>query len=196
MNRLGLVFLGCCLLALVLPAVAGAENPHTRGGFILGLNAGGGSAGLTFEDLNGESSNSDREGGGAFNIRAAWAFNPQFAAGLEMNSWTKDEGGSTVTFDVTAAAATFYPGANGLFLRGGVGAGTVDVEFTDDTGTTVSASKSGLGLFGGVGYEWRLGRRWALGPMADFGWMSIDDVDGGKLKVNYFNFTVGFDWYF
>jgi outer membrane protein with beta-barrel domain len=175
------------VLSLLTPSSALAGKwPHERNGFMLGLNAGGGTAGLSVGNFD-----SDREGGTAGNFRAGYAVDPQFVLGLEGNVWTKKVDNETWTFSVGGAALTYYPGAGGFFVRGGVGVG--NTEYSVENGNvTVTASDDGLGLLGAMGYEWRLTRRFALGPQVDFGWMDV----GNDVKANYFNFTVGANWYF
>lgn len=168
------------------PAALAGSWPHERDGIVLGFNAGGGSAGI---DVNGV--NSDREGGFGGNFRVGYAFNPQVALGLEGNMWTKEVENERWTFSVGGPAVTYYPGATGFFVRGGVGVGTVDYSF-DSGGVTVSSSDDGFGFLVATGYEWRLGRKFALGPEFDYAHAKVND----NLSMNYFNFTMGLNWYF
>jgi hypothetical protein len=50
----------------------------------------------------------------------------------------------------------------------------------------------GFGFLVGTGYEWRLGRKFALGPQFDYAYSKVND----NLSMNYFNFTMGLNWYF
>jgi hypothetical protein len=43
-----------------------------------------------------------------------------------------------------------------------------------------------------MGYEFRVARRFALGPQVDYSYAKIDD----SLSINYWNFTLGGNWYF
>ena len=172
------------LALFALPAIVAAA-PHTRGGFTLGLGLGGGSAGIS---ANGNSS--DRQSGTAGSFRAAYIFLPQFGVGIETNLWTKDQNGATLTFSVAAATLSYYPGASGLYLRGGVGVGTTELEAKIGS-VTLSGSQDGLGVIGAGGYEWRLGRSFAIGPEIDFGYASLDGY-----TTNYVNGQLQFNWYF
>jgi opacity protein-like surface antigen len=175
------------VLGLALPAVAAAGQwPHERDGIVLGFNVGGGSAGVTASSLD-----SDRETGFAGSGRVAYALDPQWALGLEGNVWTKEVDGESWTFSVGGVAATFYPGGGGFFVRGGVGSGRV--EFTVDSGSfQLTASDTGFGFLLGAGYEWRLSRKFALGPEINYAYANIDD----DFSLNYINTTVGLNWYF
>jgi outer membrane protein with beta-barrel domain len=180
------ISLSVALLTLCSAPAAFAGWPHERDGAFLGFNLGGGSAGI---DVPGVETN--REGGLGGNFRVGYAFSPQFAAGLEGNMWTKDVDNETWTFSVGGAALTYFPGATGFFLRGGIGVGTVDYSF-DQGGITYSSSDDGFGFLVGTGYEWRLSRKFALGPQFDYSHAKVND----NLSMNYFNFTVGANWYF
>lgn len=175
------------VLGLLLPALAAAGQwPHERDGVLLGLNLGGGSAGVTVDSFD-----SDRETGAAASGRIAYAFDPQWAVGLEGNVWTKKVDNQTWTFSVGGVAATFYPGGSGFFVRGGIGSGRVELEV--DTGSVqVTASDNGFGFLVGAGYEWRLTRKFALGPEISYAYADIAD----GFTLNYINTTVGLNWYF
>lgn len=174
------------LVVAALPAKTMAGDwPHERDGVVLGFNVGGGSANLEVDNITG-----DRESGGAANIRVAYMAQPALAIGAESNLWSKEIEGVTWTFSVIAAALTFYPSGEGFFIRGGVGSGTISAELRD-SGASVSVSDSGLGLLGALGYEWRLTRKFALGPELDFGWMDVGD----EVTANYFNLTAALNWY-
>ena len=178
------IAIAAVLLPLALPAVA-VSWPNERNGWMIGLGVGGGSSGIS---ANGQSS--DRESGAAASVRTGYVFTPELAAGLETNVWTKDINGVTFTFSVAAAALTFYPGGQGFFARGGVGAGSVELE-TKVGSTTITGSDSGLGLTGGLGYEWRVTRSLALAPQVDYGFASLNGY-----SVNYVNGTLQANWYF
>jgi len=181
------VSLSVALLAFFIASTARAGSyPHERDGMILGFNLGGGSAGTS-----GSGVSTDRETGLAGNFRVGYAFSPQVAAGLEGNMWTKNVDNETLTFSVGAAALTYYPGATGFFVKGGIGVGSAEYS-VDQGGTTLSVSDDGLGFLVGAGYEWRLGRKFALGPQFDYSYAKIND----DFKINYFNFTMGLNWYF
>ena len=169
---------------MAVDARAGS-HPHVRQGWLVGFGIGGGSAGLTSD---GESN--DREGGAAGSFRAGYAFDPRLSLELNSSLWTKEVDDVTWTFSVGTAAVNFYPGAEGLVLRGGLGVGNAEAEVQSGS-TTVSVEESGFGLGAGIGYEFRVTRTFALGPQFDFGWMNLDEAD-----VNYFNVGLGFNWYF
>ena len=184
MRLRGIVLAMLVGLAWTSTARAGSYE-QIRHGWLVGFGFGGGSAGVS---IPGEST--DRESGFAGSLRAGYAFTPEISLELNSNAWLKEQNGTTLTFSVAAAALNYYPGASGFVLRGGVGVGTVDVETTFGS-TTVTTSESGLGLTVGAAYEFRVTRRFAIGPQVDFGWTDQQD-----LNTNHINGGLGFTWYF
>jgi hypothetical protein len=165
-----------------------AAHPHHRGGFFLGFNLGGGTA-----DVNVENADTDREWGGAGNLRIGGAIRNNLLLGAETSGWARNEGNETVTLSTICFAVTYYPGDQGFFLRGGMGfAGTsLEIDLGDDT--TQSKSETGFGILAAMGYEWRLTGKFALGPQVEFNYLNI----GGDLvdTANFFDATLGFNWY-
>lgn len=171
-------------LFLATAAFAGA-HPHERDGFVIGFNLGLGSATVHPDQGSDES---ETGGGGAF--RLGWAFQNQYMVGLDSGVWMKNEDGGDVTLSSYLACFTFYPSGGGFFVRGGAGAGKVEVTI-DVGGPDLTVSESG-GAFGlGAGHEWRLGQKFALGAAADYHRFSIDGGD-----FSFLNFTAQFNWYF
>jgi outer membrane protein with beta-barrel domain len=185
MRRMGSLIVAVAIVVLASPPARAGSYPNLRQGWLVGLGMGGGSAEVT--DASG---GSGRETGFAGSFRVGYAFNPTISLELGSNAWVKDENGTTVTFSFAGPTLNFYPGATGLVLRGGVGAGTVDLS-TSFGGGTFSASESGLGLSVGAGYEFRVTRRFALGPQVDFTW-----TDQDSYNTNHINGTLAACWYF
>jgi Outer membrane protein beta-barrel domain len=171
---------------LVASPAAASKWTHDRDGVVLGFNLGGGTAGINASGVD-----TDREGGFGGNFRVAYAFSPEVAAGFEGNLWSKTVDNETWTFDVAGPAITYYPGAKGFFVRGGIGVGTIDYT-VEDAGVTYSASDDGFGFLVAGGYEWRLTRKFALGPQVDYAYSKVNS----DLSMNYVNFTLGLNWYF
>lgn len=196
-NRAGRLAICLALVAIsLLPAARAAAGPwgHERTGMVLGFNLGGGGAAAKF-DGDGLSAETDRESGGGGNLRIGYAVSPKVVLGLETSGWSKqvDEGNieSTWSLGVATFAATWYPAAGGFFLRGGVGVGHAEVEWDAGDGLTLAGEDSGFGLTTGLGYEWRLTRRFALGPQLDLNYVDIGD----GISMNWFNVTVGLNWF-
>jgi len=71
-----------------------------------------------------------------------------------------------------------------------VGFGTV-TNSTDLGNATLTSHESGLGLSVGAGYEFRVTRRFALGPQVDFTW-----TDQDSFNSNHINGSLAVCWYF
>jgi hypothetical protein len=185
-NRLAAILVSSLLL-VVLPALALAGMwPNERDGWMLGANLGGGTAGLNVSGFD-----TDRETGVAGSLRFGYAFQNQFAVGLEGNAWTKSVDNETWTFSVGGPSFTYYPAGQGFYMRAVVGGGRVEYKIQSG-GSSISVSDTGFGLIGGAGYEFRVARRFALGPQIDYSYSRIDS----DLSINYWNFTVGGNFYF
>jgi len=164
---------------------AAASHPHLRQGWLVGFGLGGGSAGTS-----GSGVSSNRESGFAASVRAGYAFNPRLSLELGGSAWTKDENGTTVTFGASGPVLCFYPGDQGLVLSAGVGVGTGEASIRQGN-ITISSTEHGLGVLGGIGYELRVTRRFALSPQIHAGWADLDNFN-----ANWVNFELGFNWYF
>lgn len=183
--RSSLAIYACaCLLAAASPAAA-ETHPHTRQGWLAGVGVGGGSAGLS---ANGNSS--DRETGAAGSLRVGYAFNSQCSLELGGSAWTKETNGTTFTFTTGGPTLNYYPGESGLVLRAGVGGGSGEAQVTNGN-VTVTATESGFGVMGGMGYEFRVTPRFALGPQVNVGWINLD-----SFNANWVTFELGVQWYF
>ena len=172
------------LLSWVALAQA-AMHPNDREGWLIGLGIGGG--GLQVSD---QGASSDRESGVAASLRAGYAFSPQVSLELDGTLWSREDNGTRFTFSATGATINVYPGASGFVLRAGVGGGTGEVQVQQGN-VTITASENGLGLLAGLGYEFRVARKFAFGPQAHFGWADLD-----SFNADWFTLELGATWYF
>lgn len=156
------------LAPFVTPAAA--ESP-ARHGLAVGFGLGGGSVSWLWPD-------GERRGewSGSGNARAAWALNSELLLGVEMWAWSKDYELGSIPEDVPAevrfwsanAAATYFPGDTGFYVRGGLGWGQGRVEITPppsvvDFPVSGEATASGVSILGAMGYEIGVTPRLALG---------------------------------
>jgi hypothetical protein len=183
----GFAVLGCALLILAAAArPAGAEmQPSVRQGWLVGLGLGGGSAGIS-----GGGWSSDRKAGFAGSVRVGYAFQSRLSLELSTIGWAKEENGTWLAFSASGPAVSYYPGGGGLVLSAGFGAGSAEAS-AQAGNVTVTTSESGFGVFGGVGYEFRVTRRFALGPQVHAGWIDLDGFNG-----NWVGGELGAHWYF
>jgi hypothetical protein len=192
-------------VALVIAVVASllgqastswASKPHQRSGFFIGFGLGIGSAGWDWTNKN---FGDEQEGSGVGNFRIGGSIRENLVLGLESSSWVKHYKveGSTIearqSFSTATFAATLFPGNMGLFIRGGVGFSTADVEIDLGSGFAGSKSESGVAVLVAGGYEFRLTDKFALGPQTEFIYLGIngDLVDtayivSGSLQLNWY----------
>lgn len=168
-------------------AIAGAY-PHDHHGFFIGFNLGAGTA-----QIKNDGESSDHEWGGAGNFRLGGAVKNNLLLGAEFTGWTRDDNGNTVSLSSILFAVTYYPTDQGFYLRGGAGFGSSHFSTDLPNGSTLSKDESGFAMALATGYEWRLTKKFALGPQVEFNWLDI----GGDLvdTANFFDATLGFNWY-
>ena len=189
MNTLQLVAVAALATALYAGTAFAGSNPQDHHGFFIGFNLGAGTA-----QIKSDGDTSDHEWGGAGNFRLGGAVKNNLLLGGEFTGWTRDQDGSTVSLSTALFAVTYYPAQDkGFYVRGGMGFGTSHFSYDAGNGFTKSKDESGFALALASGYEWRLTRKFALGPQAEFNWLDIsgDLVD----TANFFDVTLGFNWY-
>lgn len=169
----------CALLTAVLATSAFAQQAQTRDGFWVGGGMGYGSLGMSCEGCG----DIDRTGGLSGYAKLGGTLRPNILLGVEMNGWTKSELGGRVTMGNMSGAAYWYPmPTQGLFIKAGAGYAVL----TADDGTG-SASDTGFGLLGGVGYDLRVGRNLSITPVANY---FRGGFDGGSANVLQFGVGV------
>lgn len=180
-----------CLASFTVPALA--ERPHNRDGFFIGFGLGGGSAHWKGAD--------DRSVGGVGNFRIGYAVSPNLTFGLESCSWVKREsagaaGGLTLIYNVSTFGATYFPWNSGAYIKGGMGYSTAsfeDVGFLPGLGENkFQIDQTGFGILAAAGYEWRLTRKFAIGPEIDVVYLRLGDPFH---DANYASVTLMMDWY-
>ncbi len=188
------------VLILLFTAAAQAElKPATHSGFYIGFGLGWGSLKVELDDDNEDVSFiSDAEGGGSGNFRIGGALSNKLLLGVEANSWVRKyevtSGNETFDAEVTvsnvAITLTYYP-AEQFFIKGGPAFATSELKF-DIPGTIFSgkAEDEGAGLMLGAGGEFRLTRKFALVPSAQWMYQKFDDY-----KISFFSATLGVGWF-
>ncbi len=160
------------LLTVLLASTSFAQQAQTRDGFWVGGGLGYGSLGLGCEGCV----DVGRTGGISGYAKLGGTLRSNILLGVEMNGWTKSEAGATVTLGNLSGAAYWYPMANnGLFIKAGAGYSALSADDGVD-----SATDTGFGILGGVGYDIRVGRNMSLTPVAN--WFR-GGFDGGSANV-------------
>lgn len=199
-------------VATVATRATAGDHPHTRGGFVLGLGLGVGSAEGRLDDDRDVLFTTERTGGGAASFRVGYAVNPSLVAGFESTGWGRNDQERvfgvdvdiSTTLSITAFALTWFPSEGGFFARAGVGVGIARQEY-DLGGVLAEIDGSGVGLLLAAGYEWRLTKTFALGTQLDLGFMNlggleVQDENGDPTEADvtfdYSSVSVVANWYF
>ncbi len=184
-NRIGIALAALTLAAFTVSIAAAGQYPQDHNAWSIGFGVGGASAGATAD--NGASS--DREGSVMGNFRIGYPLNEMVSLAYEGNAWSKSQDGVTLTFAANTIGVAVFP-SEGLVLRGGIGFGSATLAATG-FGGTFTTTENGLGLHVAGGYDFRLGRTFAIGPQVDYGYTSFS---GGH--VDWFGAGLNFNWYF
>jgi hypothetical protein len=120
-------------------------------------------------------------GGEAFDLRDGLGYSPELyrptislrlggtpsrylRLGGEILGWIDDQGDRTASITSVLFITQFYPApVTGLYLKGGLGLGSNEVQFDDGFGV----GDTGFAGLAGAGWELRVGRRWFLNPAVD-----------------------------
>src|SRR6266702_8686454 len=153
-----------CLLATagllgVTAPTARAQYPQRREGFWIGFGLGYGSANVTCDTCV----SGPRTGGVTAFLKLGGTPSRNLLIGGAINGWSHTSGGATETIGNVTASLYYYPvAASGLFLSGGLGFSTYNVN------TSPSITGTGWGFTACVGYDVRVGRNVSLSPVANF----------------------------
>jgi hypothetical protein len=187
MLRLGFAFLLSAVLATNALAAAdsSATWPHERQGWVLGFGVGAGSAGLSIHGNLG-----NRETGATGSFLLGNMFTPEFALEVSANGWTRSEQGATVAFTNFTLGLGYYPGAGPVLLRAGAGFGNIDFS-GQISGEALSRTEGGFSLNAAAGYEFRMLRTLAVGPLVTYNYISTT-----SFSTNWVDAEVALNWYF
>jgi len=195
-------------LTLILVAFAATASPvlaqdrdddecwkrcRDRKGWLVGFNAGWGGGGLQFEHRG--RTFSEEETNGAFGgLRGGYAFSNSFALTLETLGFGNSDDDQEWGLGIVCLTVTWWPDGSGFFLRAGVGGGGGEI-FLEETGEKVEIRDKGAGRFG-LGYEWQLGRKFALGVAVDAFGFDLEGATGfANDEAGAGGFSIQFNWY-
>ena len=186
------------LLALALTSVRSdaGEFPHERKGLVLGFNLGGGEMNLEYDRFGVKvERETDAVIGGVGRI--GYGLSDHVVLSLEGVGFCKDEDDVDLQARMSLLTVTWYPAGGGFFLRGGIGSGEVDLEMTgppEAVDWDESEPEEAFGI--GLGYEWRLGRQFALGAALDARAMIFEDELVRKdIVLSNGTVSVQLNWY-
>lgn len=161
-----------------VPAADYDTGEFERRGFWANVGLGYGSLGL--------SGTEERFNGGAGGFALGGTLHPQWLLGGASYAWGRSDDNEEVIVGVVAPIVRFYPVVSEHFyLTAAVGSGVISVEFN---GT--SASETGLGALGGLGYDVLIGDSWALTPFAHAAMVRINEQNS-----NFFQIALSVTWH-
>jgi hypothetical protein len=108
---------------------------------------------------------------------------------------TKKDGPEELEVGSGLVTLTWYPGSGGFFLRAGAGTAQATVKLPAPTGADWVEREGDAGL-PGIGYEWRLGRQFALGIALDAVGVEFQDLpDFQDTVLGYGSASLQLNWY-
>jgi hypothetical protein len=190
------------LLLLAMSTPLGAQNALDRRGFWIGFGLGPGYATIDCERCGpGRVDDGPWDGGPGptFYFGMGGAARPNLLLGGVLEGWGRDDDPELASIGALSFIVQYYPvRRSGFYLRPALGVGGARLESPELDLETVGMTGS-LGL----GYDIRVGRRFALSPMA-----SVLQSFSEGTRVNtplgdqagpdfprYLTFTLGFHWY-
>ena len=169
------------LVALIsTPAVALDLGGDDRDGVVIGLNLGHGWNSVELTDGNGR--NRDTGDISAFTgaLKVGWARNDELVAFIGVSGWKR-----SFAQNITPTSATnlnllaelyFFPGGQGLWVKGGVGSGSLDFYAnTPLPEDRITFKEGGFTYSLGVGYEFRVSGGLAFGFSYDYTKIDMGD---------------------
>lgn len=155
MSRL---FLVATALALFVTPVT-AQSANVRQGFWYGFGFGAGSGKLHCDICN-DSSGTDL----AASIRAGGVLSKSWLLGGELDGWTNSQDVATRRSWSVSAVALWYPWPErGAYVKGGLG---LTGYSASDSVDVISTTRPG-GIVG-IGYEWRIGKKYSINPYLNY----------------------------
>lgn len=158
---------------LLAGAARAGEHPHDRTGLVLGLNVGPAAGSLEY-DRFGSTVEQEMEDGSGGAVRLGWGVSDHVVLAVEGRGFQWEDGAEELDMHLALVTVTWHPACGGFFLRGGVGRSFVTANLAASHGADWGERESEAALIG-LGYEWRLGRQFALGVALDAYGTELDD---------------------
>lgn len=186
--------LGTLFTLTLLAAFPRESLAQDRQGVWFGLGAGYGSADVSC----GSCEDSEREHSGSAYLRGGYTLTPRVLLGGEFSLWNKTFEEFTANIYSASATVTFYPAlTSGFFVKGGVGASLLDMDIKAGPSTISVDLGRGLGLTGGAGYDFRVGRNISITPGVNVSYGRLGNLVVGAETIakdwrqNVLDFTIG-----
>ncbi len=195
-----MMMLATLLVPLAISPVSAQRADARRAGFYASVGLGSGSAGVTCDGCD-----SDRRSKLTVMARFGGSVRPDLVIGGEVMAWSDEASDSGISGDMTlgfvGATAQYFPDPKrGLYLKGGLGVATSEVNLRVSGVGSAKLEATGLGLVAGVGYDIPLGRAFSLTPFADYYHAAKADAKingsdaGEKLGFSVLNIGLAATW--
>jgi len=179
---------------LLLGGAAAAQEPprglvevHESGrrGFWAALGVGAGGESFDLRDGAGYSGDLYKP---TLSVRLGGTAGEHLRLGGEILAWIDDRGGRTESLTSFLFVTQLYPSSStGLYLKGGLGLGRNEVDFSDGFGV----GDTGFAGLLGAGWEVRVGRRIYLTPAIDLVQHRYTGRGGDRYRERIVNFGLG-----
>ena len=185
------------LFVLLLLAGSARADDYERppGSFFAAFTLGGSWATASVDDADGTVAESDAQLGATWGFRIGTALSEVLALGIDYVGYKSVEDQPKL-FDkieseywIIGPSLAWYPFEGGLFARGLIGWGGVDLQIEQDE-ARARANEDALGLAGSIGYEIPVNTLLSLGAEVDYVWMNVAEVEvadgiGGTEKADF-----------
>ncbi len=177
----------------ILWAYEGHQERDAHDGIFIGLSAGGGGSSINYSDGS-RSITEDPTPGGFGALRLGYAFNESFAISLENFGFGSDYEDEKWEIGASFASMTWHPGGSGFYVRAGVGGGGGNYTHPED-GTRHELKDQLAGMFG-IGYDFRLCNKLALGVGMDSFAINADKTTGYEDDfIGSGSFSIQLNWF-
>jgi len=196
-NAMRSVILVSLLLTLLAGSASAIGHSHTRDGWVYALNLGWGWAKVTGHDTgNNLDMSSDWADDFTGGLRVGFAGSDNFSYGLDFSGWSDYGYQTRIKTWRILVTGTWYPKGQGFYLRGGIGGGSLGLEYTPVGFPKISQSAGGLALGAGAGWEVRVSPGVAVGLAYDYYVVdsgTISYLDDVKTQTQGLTFSI--TWY-
>jgi hypothetical protein len=189
------------LIVLTALATIGPVTDHAvaqmysneRDGTVIGGNVGYGWTKIEGVSA-GEEFATDSEGSIAGALRFGFARSDYFMVSADFGGWVKNWQQRDVKVFYLNGTATWFPGGEGFFVRGTIGAGMLDV-YLVTAASPINFQEAAFVYGGGLGYELRVSPEIALGLAFDYLRYNVgqfEDLEDVKAQTSAITFQVNY----